>query len=91
MLATILAALQTFLGFSELQTQHKRGADGYSDVRRDIDLLLMKYPDVVGTPDEHACAAIEAIKNKLDDLDTISPTVPDRVYETASVKTPRAD
>lgn len=87
-LATVLAALQTFLGFSDLQAQHKRGADGYSEVRRDLDLLLMKYPDVVGAPSESAVASLDEIKKKLDDLDKMSPTIPDGIYEAASAKTP---
>lgn len=90
-LATVLAALQTFLGFSDLQAQHKRGADGYSEVRRDIDLLLMKYPDVVGVPSEDATAAIDAIKKRLDDLDKASPTIPDGVYKAAAAKTPESE
>ena len=89
--ATVLAALQTFLGFSELQAQHKRGADGYSDLRREIDLLLMKYPDVVGVPSEQAIAALDAVRKKLDDLDKMSPTIPDAIYEAASAKTPVYD
>jgi hypothetical protein len=88
-LATVLATLQTFLGFSELETQHKRGADGYSNVRRDVDLLLMNYPDVIGAPSEDATAAIDAIKKKLEYLDKASPTIPDGIYEAASAKTPR--
>jgi hypothetical protein len=90
-LSTVLAALQTFLGFSDLQTQHKHGADGYSEVRRDIDLLLMKYPDATGAPSEDATAALDAIKKKLDDLDKASPTIPDTVYKAASAKTPEPE
>jgi Protein of unknown function (DUF4231) len=37
--AAVLSALQTFLGFSELQTQHKRAGDSYSISRRDFELL----------------------------------------------------
>jgi hypothetical protein len=89
-LATVLASLQTFLGFSEMQANHKRGADGYSEVRRDIDLALMKFPDAMVTPSKDAVAALEGIKKRLDDLDKTSPTIPDDVYDTASAKTPNA-
>jgi hypothetical protein len=50
--ATVLAALQTFLGFSDLQNQHKRAADGYSIARREIESLLMKYPNATGQAGE---------------------------------------
>lgn len=90
-LATVLAALQTFLGFSELQTQHKRGGDGYSEVRRDIELLLMNHPNIEGAPNEVAASAMEAIKKKLDDFDRASPTIPDEIYNAASAKTPQSE
>ncbi len=46
--AAVLSALQTFLGFSELQTQHKRAGDGYSISRRNFEFLMMKYPTTNG-------------------------------------------
>lgn len=87
-LATTLAALQTFLGFSDVQAQHKHGADGYSAVRRELELLLMKYPDVISVPDEEIVTELNAITKKLDDLDMASPTIPDAIYDAASAKTP---
>ena len=86
--ATVLSALQTFLGFSDLQTQHKRAGDGYSIARRDLDLLMMKFPDATGFFGEPATKEFEAVKKMLDDLDKASPTIPDDVYEAAVKKTP---
>ncbi len=86
--AAVLSALQTFLGFSELQTQHKRAADGYSISRRDIEFLMMKYPTANGVAGESGTSEFEALKKNLDELDRASPTIPDDVYNAASAKTP---
>ncbi len=88
LLATVLAALQTFLGYSDLQAQHKRAGDGYSTVRREVESLAMKYPDATGAADEKGTKEFDALKKVLDDLDKASPTVPDFAYERAKAKTP---
>ena len=88
LLATVLAALQTFLGFSDLQNQHKRAADGYSIARREIESLLMKYPSATGIAGEKGTNEFEVVKKMLDELDKASPTIPDNVYECAAAKTP---
>ncbi|UCD31991.1 MAG: SLATT domain-containing protein [Desulfobacterales bacterium] len=79
--AVILAALQTFLGFSDLQSQHKTAAAGYGDVRRDIELLVMKFPEATGAENELGTDEIASIKKHLDDLDMTSPTIPDKVWD----------
>lgn len=89
LLATVLSALQTFLGFSDLQTQHKRAGDGYSVSRRELEFLVMKFPDASGLPGDPATKEFESVKKMLDDLDKASPTIPDGIYEAAAAKTPR--
>ena len=84
--AGVLSARQTFLGFSDLQTQHKRAADGYSISRREIEFLAMKYPMAKGTADELGTPEFESLKKNLDELDKASPTIPDTVYNTAAAK-----
>jgi hypothetical protein len=87
-LASVLSALQTFLGFNDLQIRHKGAGDGYSAVRRELELLLMKYPGAMGLAGQEATDALDSLKNRLDDLDKTSPTIPDKVYDAASKKTP---
>lgn len=86
--AVVLAALQTFLGFSELQAQHKTAAAGYGICRRDLELLSMKFPNATGAAGEAGTAELEAIKKNLDDLDGGSPTIPERLWDAVVKKTP---
>jgi hypothetical protein len=88
LLATVLAALQTFFGFSDLQNQHKRAGDGYSTARREIESLVMKYPNATGETGEKGTNEFDSVKKILDDLDKTSPTIPDTVYDRAAAKTP---
>jgi hypothetical protein len=79
--AVVLAALQTFLGFSDLQAQNKMAGVGYSQIRRDLDLLAAKYPKGRGGANTPEMAELESIKKHLDDLDNSSPTIPDKVWD----------
>lgn len=88
LLATVLAALQTFLAFSDLQAQHKRAGDGYSIARREVESFMMKYPDASGISGEKGSTEFDALKKVLDDLDVSSPTIPDDRYDRAARKTP---
>ena len=80
--------MQTFLGYSDLQAQHKRAGDGYSTARREVESLATKYPAATGIADEKGTKEFDAVRKVLDDLDKASPTVPDFAYERAASKTP---
>lgn len=80
-LAVVMAALQTFLGYADLQVQHKNSAVGYSMARRKLELLIMEYPNTTGQSDEPGTKILEDIVKQLDDLDRASPTIPDKYYE----------
>jgi hypothetical protein len=44
--AAVLAALQTFFGFAEQAQRHLASAVGYSSLRRQVELFLLRYsPD----------------------------------------------
>ncbi len=79
--AIVLAALQTFLGFAELQSQHKSAGVGYSKVRRDLEMLAVKFPGANGGADSPEMKELELITKHLDDLDSASPTIPDDVWD----------
>src|SRR6266536_3062110 len=78
--AVVLSSLQTFLGFSEYQSQHKASAAGYGSCRRDLELLIMKFPEATGKSGEAGTMELELIKKSLDDLDKASPTIPDKIW-----------
>jgi hypothetical protein len=81
--ATILAALQTYLGFSEKSAKHKEAGARYAALWRCLDLLKL---ELRSHGDEFASRAIEELKKivaTLDEAGKESPTVPDRAYKTA--------
>jgi hypothetical protein len=79
-IAVVMAALQTFLGYADLQVQHKNAGVGYAIVRRSLEILLMKFPDASGRPDEPGTKEFDAINKQIEDLDRASPTIPDNVW-----------
>ena len=78
-LAGVLAALQTFLGFGERADRHRAAGSAYGAVRREIEQYHAVPP--------RTAEAVEAIMNRLRDrLDTIAekaPDVPDRTWNKA--------
>ena len=82
-LAVVLSSLHTFLGFGDRSTNHKSAATGYGAIRRDIEILVLKYPGSIGAPDEPATQGLEEIKKSLDKLDEESPTIKDSDWEYA--------
>ncbi len=81
--AVVLAALQTFLGFADLQAEHKTAGVGYAQVRRDLEFLVLKYPNGKGVAKSPEAAELELIKKLLDDLDKASPTIPNKDWDRA--------
>ena len=88
--AVVLAALQTFLGFGDLQAQHKTAAAGYGMIRRDVELLVMKFPNATGVANQPETTELEALKSHLDELDRASPAIPDKIWD-ATAKTASKD
>lgn len=81
-LATILASLQTFLGYAERSSSHKEAAVGYGELRTETQILLTCDLAAVPNLDER----IESIRTRWNALDKSSPTLPASIYE-ATVKT----
>jgi hypothetical protein len=81
--ATILAALQTYLGFSEKSAKHKEAGARYAAIWRCLDLLDLELRSL---GDEFAPKAIEELRkivSMLDEAGKESPSVPDRAYDVA--------
>jgi hypothetical protein len=81
-LATTLAALQTFFGFGTRAQQHKVAGAKYSSIMRALDLLELRLR-VGGISPEDALAQLIDISGRLDETDQESPDVPDRTYNRA--------
>jgi hypothetical protein len=79
-LATILASLQTFLGYAERSSSHKEAAVGYGELRTEVQVLLTCDLMAVPNLDER----IESIRKRWSALDKASPTLPTSIYETTA-------
>jgi hypothetical protein len=81
--ATVLAALQTYLGFSEKSAKHKAAGTKYAIIRRHLDLLDLELRSKGDAFASEALEGLKSISTMLDDAAKESPTIPDRVYRTA--------
>ncbi len=76
MLASVLAALHTFLGFSQRADKHRLTATGYASVRRELELIkTFPIEDSVGLSKK-----LETIKIQIDHLAKSAEEVPKSVW-----------
>lgn len=78
--ATVLASLQTFLGYSEFSEKHKEAAIKYGDLRMEVQTLLAKDLNAMADIDD----TIENIRKRWSETDKISPTLPQFIYNRES-------
>jgi hypothetical protein len=84
--ATVLAALQTYLNFSEQAEKHKEAGNGYAEIRRQFDLLAIEMAQKNSDYNTQAMTEFKRIVSELDKLSKKSPSVPDKIYDTARVQ-----
>ncbi|MEU1208872.1 SLATT domain-containing protein [Nocardia sp. NPDC005825] len=82
MLATVLAALQTFLGSADKQKQHGIAAAAFNSTKREFDVLSLHIRLVVPDPDE-ALQQLRILIEKFSSLLEDCPSVTDRFYDRA--------
>lgn len=75
-LASVLAALHTFLGFSERAEKHRLTAAGYAAVRRQLE-FLKTFPV---EDQKELSQGLESIKQEIDNLAKSAPEVPERIW-----------
>lgn len=78
-LATILSAQHTFLGFNEKAQSHKNAAISYAVVKRQFDTLHLKH----STLDPRDPAQAEKLLAHADELAEKMPAIPDKFYDQA--------
>jgi hypothetical protein len=78
-LAGVLAALQTFLGYGERADRHRAAGSAYGAVRREIE----QYNAVPPQTTEAADAAMKRLRERLDAIAEKAPDVPDRTWNKA--------
>jgi hypothetical protein len=81
-LAAVLAALQTFLGFGERADRHREAGSAYGSVRREIEQHRAVPPRTVESLD----AVMTRLRGRLDTIAEKAPEVPDRSWNRARKK-----
>lgn len=78
-LAGVLAALQTFLGFGERADRHRATGSAYGAVRREIE----QYHAVPPRTAEAVETMMNRVRERLDAIAEKAPDVPDRTWDKA--------
>lgn len=78
-LAAVLSALQTFLGYGERSRSHQTVAVGYGELRMELQVLLVK--DLAQVADLDKC--LDSIRSRWSALDKGAPTLPQWIYAAA--------
>jgi hypothetical protein len=66
--AVVATALQSFLALATEAERYRSVGGKYGAIRRSIELLVLKYPNANGAPDEPATVGLEKIKGEMDEL-----------------------
>jgi hypothetical protein len=74
-LSTVLASLQTFLGFAQRADRHRTAGAGYGAIRRSLEFLKTFPPSTA----EELQRAVADIKSRMDTLAESAPEVPARM------------
>jgi hypothetical protein len=80
---TVLASLQTSLGFAQTAEKHKSAGEAYRALRRRFAMFQLRYREARPEQREAAMTDLEAIVADLADLPKEFPTIPDRCYTQA--------
>jgi len=79
MLAAVLTALQTFLGFGDLAERHRSTASRYGMIRR----LIEQHQATLPAPQMGLEAKMDELRGQLDAVGRSAPHVPDRSWAKA--------
>jgi len=76
LLVAVLAALQTFLKYSERGEKHRIAGASFAALHKEIDQMLVLSP----TDDHKLGAAMTSLRTRWDELSKESPTIPPKIY-----------
>ncbi len=83
LLATVLSALQTFLGFNQKAEAHKNAGIKYSAIKRRFDALHLQYSISTQLPEDAAMQELSVVLEEINTLAEEMPSIPDRFYNRA--------
>ena len=86
LVGTVLASLQTSLGFAQTAEKHKAAGEAYRALRRRFEMFRLRYIDAGPEQRDAAMTDLESIVADLADLPKEFPTIPDRCYERAAAE-----
>jgi hypothetical protein len=86
-LAALFAALQTFLKLGERSAQHRATAAEYGGIKREIDLLLVRYGS--GEPVSHE--TLDDIQGRMTAVARDAPEMPERIWRAAKQRVPEQE
>jgi hypothetical protein len=83
LLGTVVASLQTWLGFAENADKHKAAAEAYRAISRSFAMFILKHAYSGSEQRQAAFAELETLVRRLNDLPNKFPSLPDRFYDKA--------
>jgi SMODS and SLOG-associating 2TM effector domain family 4 len=81
--AAVLAGLQTFYKFGEVAEKHRTAAADYGEVRRELELFLVRYAEKDPAQASLALTELGRLAESLAELDRKGPGYPGRLYKRA--------
>ena len=87
--AAVLAALQTFLRYSELAERHKGAAQSYGMLRRELEEMLAQSTST-DPPAPPPADFMKSFRERWDGVDRESPNLPQRIYDEAEAQVAEA-
>lgn len=88
---TVLASLQTSLGFADTAQKHKEAGENYRAIQRCFETFQFKFVESGAEQRLDALAEYEELVKRLDEIPKKSPTVPDWCYEKAKNESLKRD
>jgi hypothetical protein len=83
LLGTVVASLQTWLGFAENADKHKAAGEAYRAISRSFGMFLLKHANSGKDQRQAAFAELESLVRRLNDLPNKFPALPDHFYNKA--------
>lgn len=85
--SAVLAALQTFMGFSDLAEKHKNASTKYGMLRRELEqFMATQSPE-----DQNHATFLEEFRKQWDQVDAESPNTQEAFYERAYAQVHNSD
>jgi hypothetical protein len=83
LIGTVLASLQTSLGFANTAQKHKFAGENYRAIQRRFETFQLKFAEAGRELRTSAITEYERLTQELDEIPKKCPTVPDWCYEKA--------